>query len=230
MQGRYFKYFAGLFCREEGVALEQPHRMFQSRSERPGGFRDSGHGVLSASGDGAHSYNRISRGEMSKPGPGPRSGPILMLRRRFLKQLAAAATVSTATAFGSERARGSQRRPLRVGVVGAGIVGASIAYHLSRAGARVTVFEKAQPGSGATQNSFAWLNAFVADPHYRALRLQSLMAYHDLDARLKLGILWGGYTSWAIQRLRCSRSRKAPRKWLRPRTPCVRSMRRSWSR
>ncbi len=120
-----------------------------------------------------------------------------MLRRRFLKQLAAAAAVSTATTYACARTHASQRRPLRVGVVGAGIVGASIAYHLSRSGARVTVFEKAQPGGGATQNSFAWLNAFVADPQYRALRLQSLMAYHDLDARLKLGIIWGGYTSWA---------------------------------
>jgi glycine/D-amino acid oxidase-like deaminating enzyme len=120
-----------------------------------------------------------------------------MLRRRFLKQLAAAATVSTATAYGCTRTHASQRRPLRVGVVGAGIVGASIAYHLSQVGARVTLFEKAQPGSGATQNSFAWLNAFVADPQYRALRLRSLMAYHDLDVRLKLGIVWGGYTNWA---------------------------------
>jgi len=82
-------------------------------------------------------------------------------------------------------------------VVGAGIVGASVAYHLSRVGARVTLFEKAQPGSGATQNSFAWLNAFVADSRYRALRLQSLMAYRDLDVRLKLGIVWGGYSNWA---------------------------------
>jgi glycine/D-amino acid oxidase-like deaminating enzyme len=41
------------------------------------------------------------------------------------------------------------------------------------------------------------LNAFVADPKYRALRLQSLLAYHDLDVRLKLGIVWGGYTNWA---------------------------------
>jgi glycine/D-amino acid oxidase-like deaminating enzyme len=119
-----------------------------------------------------------------------------MLRRRFL-QLAAAATASTVTAFGCTRTHAAQRRPLRVGVVGGGIVGASLAYHLSEAGARVTLFEKAQPGSGATQNSFAWLNAFVADPKYRALRLQSLMAYHDLDVRLKLGIVWGGYTHWA---------------------------------
>jgi glycine/D-amino acid oxidase-like deaminating enzyme len=119
-----------------------------------------------------------------------------MLRRRFLQQLAAAASLYTATTYGCNT-RASQRRALRVGVVGAGIVGASIAYHLSRAGARVTVFEKAQPGSGATQNSFAWLNAFVADSEYRALRIESLMAYHELDERLKLGIVWGGYTSWA---------------------------------
>jgi glycine/D-amino acid oxidase-like deaminating enzyme len=117
-----------------------------------------------------------------------------MLRRRFLKQLAAAAT---ATAYGYQRTDASQRSSLRVGVVGAGIVGASVAYHLSRVGARVTLFEKAQPGSGATQNSFAWLNAFVADSRYRALRLQSLMAYRDLDVRLKLGIVWGGYSNWA---------------------------------
>ena len=89
------------------------------------------------------------------------------------------------------------KRPLRVGVAGGGIVGASIAYHLARAGAHVTLFEKAQPASGATQNSFAWLNAFVEHPAYRALRLSSLMAYHELDDALKLGIVWGGYTNWA---------------------------------
>ena len=115
-----------------------------------------------------------------------------MLRRRFLKQLAAAGAAS-----GWQWTHAGQPRAPRVGVVGAGIVGASVAYHLSRAGARVTLFEKAQPASGATQNSFAWLNAFVAEPDYRALRLQSLMAYHDLDRRLRLGIIWGGYANWA---------------------------------
>lgn len=80
---------------------------------------------------------------------------------------------------------------------GGGIVGASIALHMAQAGASVTLFDKAQPASGATQNSFAWLNSFVADPRYRALRLQSLMAYHALDRRLKLGIIWGGYINWA---------------------------------
>ncbi|MGO9799829.1 MAG: NAD(P)/FAD-dependent oxidoreductase [Candidatus Binatus sp.] len=120
-----------------------------------------------------------------------RSGAKLMLRREFLSWIASVSAYAIATEL--------QARPraLRVGVVGGGIVGTSIAFHLAQAGARVTLFEKAQPATGATQNSFAWLNAFVADPHYRALRLRSLMAYHELDRLLKLGIIWGGYINWA---------------------------------
>ncbi|HUI61841.1 MAG TPA: FAD-binding oxidoreductase [Steroidobacteraceae bacterium] len=86
---------------------------------------------------------------------------------------------------------------LRVGIVGGGIVGASIAYHLARAGARVFLFEKSGPAMGATRNSFAWLNAFTEDAHYRGLRIQSLLAYRQLDARLGLQIIWGGYVDWA---------------------------------
>jgi glycine/D-amino acid oxidase-like deaminating enzyme len=86
---------------------------------------------------------------------------------------------------------------LRVGIVGGGIVGASIAYHLAEAGAEVTIFERSGIAAGATRNSFAWINAFVEDTHYRAVRLQSLLAYHDLDHRLGLGIVWGGYLNWA---------------------------------
>jgi len=100
---------------------------------------------------------------------------------------------------GGTWARAAGRAP-HVGVLGAGIVGASIAYHLARAGARVTVFDARGPAQGATQNSFAWLNAFVADAHYRDLRLDSLAAYHALDVPLRLGILWGGYLTWAHER------------------------------
>jgi len=86
--------------------------------------------------------------------------------------------------------------PLSVGVVGGGIVGASIAMHLAQAGADVTVFEKDAPASGATGSSFAWLNAYSEDAHYRNFRLQSIAAYHQLDQQLQLDITWGGYLNW----------------------------------
>jgi glycine/D-amino acid oxidase-like deaminating enzyme len=114
-----------------------------------------------------------------------------MRRRAVLAGLLA----SGASAWGP--AARSAAVPLRVGVVGAGIVGASIAMHLARSGARVLIFDKLGPAQGATQNSFAWLNAFVDDARYRALRLESLKAYHGLDRALGLNVVWGGYLNWA---------------------------------
>jgi glycine/D-amino acid oxidase-like deaminating enzyme len=48
---------------------------------------------------------------------------------------------------------------LKVAVIGAGIVGASVAYRLSEGGAEVIVIDGAEPGSGTTSTSFAWVNA-----------------------------------------------------------------------
>jgi glycine/D-amino acid oxidase-like deaminating enzyme len=44
-------------------------------------------------------------------------------------------------------------------VVGAGIVGASVAYHAARAGAVVTLVDAGRPGAGVTAASFAWIGA-----------------------------------------------------------------------
>jgi glycine/D-amino acid oxidase-like deaminating enzyme len=48
---------------------------------------------------------------------------------------------------------------LKVAVIGAGIVGASVAYRLSEGGAEVVLIDGAEPGSGTTSTSFAWVNA-----------------------------------------------------------------------
>ena len=114
-----------------------------------------------------------------------------MRRRQFMHAAAGVAAVALVP-----RAFGKARAP-RIAVIGGGIVGASIAMHLAEGGAEVCQFEKSAPAAGATRNSFAWINAFVADRHYQAMRLQSMAAYHRLDRRLGLGITWGGYLDWA---------------------------------
>jgi glycine/D-amino acid oxidase-like deaminating enzyme len=48
---------------------------------------------------------------------------------------------------------------LKVAVVGAGIVGSSVAFWLSEGGAEVVLIDGAEPGSGTTSASFAWVNA-----------------------------------------------------------------------
>ena len=44
-------------------------------------------------------------------------------------------------------------------ITGAGIVGATLAYHLASAGASVTIIERSHPASGVTARSFAWIVA-----------------------------------------------------------------------
>lgn len=111
-------------------------------------------------------------------------------RRSFIKKGAKGAA---ALAFsGASFSKGSR---LSVGVVGGGIVGAATAYYLAKAGAKVTIFEKKSPASGATGKSFGLLSVDPVEsggPHYENLRFQSLMAYKRIDEMLDLGISWGG--------------------------------------
>ncbi len=88
---------------------------------------------------------------------------------------------------------------MRITVIGAGIVGSAIAFHLSRRGAKVTLLDAGEPGMGASSHSFAWINAFGKEPrHYNELNRRSLDTW-DRYARLlnaDVGLKWGGQLTW----------------------------------
>ncbi|MGI9436382.1 MAG: NAD(P)/FAD-dependent oxidoreductase [Geminicoccaceae bacterium] len=87
-------------------------------------------------------------------------------------------------------------------VIGAGIVGASIAYHLARRGADVLILDQTGPAAGATGKSFAWINAnHSASDHYHRLRYQSLAEYQRLDRELDgaLGLQWCGSLTFDVE-------------------------------
>ncbi len=87
----------------------------------------------------------------------------------------------------------------RVIVVGAGIIGSSIAYYLAKNGADVTVLEQYRPACGATSKSFGWINAnYPETKEYFALRQASMNEYHNLANELEkpIGLKWGGSLWW----------------------------------
>ena len=85
-------------------------------------------------------------------------------------------------------------------VVGAGIIGASIAYHLAKTGARVTVLEAGEPGGVATRNSWAWINASWGNPEvYFRLRIRSMTEWRRLEREIPdLRVAWLGGLIWDI--------------------------------
>jgi len=73
----------------------------------------------------------------------------------------------------------------RVVIVGAGLLGSAVAYHLSRLGASVTVIEAGRPAGGTSGATFAWVNAQDKAPaHYFELNVAGQREYAALTAAL----------------------------------------------
>lgn len=107
------------------------------------------------------------------------------------------------------------RETADVVVVGAGIVGASTAYFLAEAGARVTLIDKGHPASGPTGRSSAIVHAFYLMPELSQLAIRGRDLLADLPqiagegAFLSaVGMMWvcgaGAAPEWraAVERIR----------------------------
>ena len=75
-----------------------------------------------------------------------------------------------------------------IAVVGAGCVGANVAYRLAQRGATVTVLDAGAAGSGTSGASFAWTNSFNTTPRdYHDLNVASMVEHASLVAELPGG-------------------------------------------
>src|SRR5271167_5013694 len=85
-------------------------------------------------------------------------------------------------------------------VVGAGIIGCSIAWHLAAAGVQVTVVDAGDGGGVATPNSFAWINATHGNPEpYFRLRVRSMAEWRRLEETVPgLAVSWCGGLLWDL--------------------------------
>ena len=94
----------------------------------------------------------------------------------------------------------AHRSPDHIIIVGAGIIGASLAYHLAKRGARVTIVDAEHPAAGATGKSFGWLNAtFSKRPRsYFDFSMAGIDGWHRLEQELAgdLQVQWGGSVAW----------------------------------
>jgi glycine/D-amino acid oxidase-like deaminating enzyme len=100
-------------------------------------------------------------------------------------------------------------------IVGSGIVGASIAWHVARAGARVTVLDADAPGGVATRHSWAWINASWGNPEpYFRLRVQAMQEWRRLEqevATLRVG--WPGSLFWDLPPAQLEAFRRQHAEW-----------------
>ncbi len=68
-------------------------------------------------------------------------------------------------------------------VVGGGVIGSSVAFHLAEAGADVCLLERSELASGSTSRAAGGIRAQFSDPLNIALGLRSIDAYERFGER-----------------------------------------------
>jgi glycine/D-amino acid oxidase-like deaminating enzyme len=90
---------------------------------------------------------------------------------------------------------------MRVAVIGSGVVGSSVGWHLARRGARVVMIDAGPPGTGVSHWTFSWVNASnkTQTRSYFDLNVAGLAAHRELAAELGPGDWWHptGHLRWS---------------------------------
>ena len=115
-----------------------------------------------------------------------------MNRRDFLK-------IVSLFALSPKRVYAQKSKAREAIVIGAGIIGSSIAYELSKRGVKVTLIDKKAPGSACSGSSFSWINAtYPKKPYsYNLFSQLGINAFHLLQKELSLNIKWNGSLEWS---------------------------------
>ncbi len=116
----------------------------------------------------------------------------------------------------------------KVIVIGAGVMGASAAFRLAQAGAKVTVLEASRVGGGTSGISFAWTNAHSKPPRpYHDLNVAGMRAHAGLREEFGGTPWWhgGGSLEWELEEGRAAQAANVERlrswgyaaEWITPR-------------
>jgi len=119
-------------------------------------------------------------------------------------------------------------------VIGAGVMGASIAYRLAQADAAVMVLEAKRIGGGTSGISFVWTNAHKKSPKpYHDLNVAGVKAHAALAAEFGATPWWhgGGSLEWEAEPDRTAQRENIEqlRSWAMPRSGSRCARRRNWS-
>lgn len=89
---------------------------------------------------------------------------------------------------------------MKVAVIGAGVIGVTVAAELAQRGAAVVLFDQSSPGTGTSSTSYAWLNSNGKEPRaYFDLNLAGLATHKRLSPTDETGwIGLGGHVEFAV--------------------------------